>query len=120
MSLFHSVKKIIPFKTGNEYEQETKIIEEDEEEKRKRGKLVNIIIIKVIEKKPDADMEKLMKKLNEYTIEKLENLAKEENCYNNKDNTKPFIYKIKMGQVLHIDARRYITLENINIKVSNF
>ena len=131
-SLFNSVKKIIPFNSGNEDEEkeinkivqeetedeekktedEKKVEEETEEEKKKRGKLTNFIVVKVIELKPEASMEKLLAKLNSYSIPKLENLE-------NQIKNQPFIYRATPGEVLIGNNRRYMIIEEIDIKVQS-
>lgn len=129
-SLFNSVKKIIPFNSGNEDEEEEinkivqeetedeekktedgkKVEEETEEERKKRGKLTNFIVVKVIERKPEGSMEKLLAKLNSYSIAKLENLE-------NEIKNQPFIYRAKPGDVLYGNGHRYTIKEEIDIKV---
>ena len=125
-SLLNSVKKIIPFNSGNEdqeeeinkivqeeTEEEEKVEEESEEEKKKRGKLTNFIVVKVIELNPETSMEKLLAKLNSYSIPKLENLE-------NQIKNKPFIYRATPGEVLYGNNRRYMIIEEIDIKVTKF
>ena len=131
--LLNSVKKVIPFNSGNENqedeinkivqeenedeakkpEDEAKKEEETEEEKKKRGKLTNFIVVKVIELKPEASMEHLLAKLNSYSIARLEILEKQ--C---KNEPYPFIHRAKPGEVLICnDNNRYTIMEETDITI---
>ena len=124
--LLNSVKKVIPFNSGNENqedeinkivqeetEEEEKVEEESEEEKKKRGKLTNFIVVKVIELKPEASMEHLLAKLNSYSIARLEILEKQ--C---KNEPYPFIHRAKPGEVLICnDNNRYTIMEETDITI---
>ena len=131
--LLNSVKKVIPFNAGNEVreheinkivqeeteyetkktEDEEKVEEETEEEKKKRGKLTNFLVVKILERKPEANMEKMLDKLNSYSIPGLEILEKQF-----KNEPFPFIYRAKPGEVLICnDKLRYTIMEEVDIKI---